>query len=67
MIGDIQVFLKPTDGAPESNNLSKSPAGSGVRLETVPRKLSSQFLHTQGCPSRLQCPSGNHPHMLQIR
>lgn len=42
MIGDLQVFLQSTDGALEVNDLSKSPAGSGVSLETVPRKLNSR-------------------------
>lgn len=35
MIGDLQVFQQPTGGASGANNLSKSPTGSGIGLETL--------------------------------
>lgn len=35
MIGDLQVFHQSADGASEANNLSKSPTGSSIGLETL--------------------------------
>lgn len=66
MIGDFQVFLAPTDGALEANNLSKLPAGP-LSLEIVPRKPTSLPSARSEPPLPLLCPSGNHPNTLQIR